>query len=89
VKALPVTPVIVKLEVPMPYSKKGKLWTEIPVSNTQSVVVYLLKRLSTLIHHVFTDNLFSSPQLFCLLRQLGYGAIGTVCPNCGITTVIK
>jgi hypothetical protein len=40
-------------------------------------------------HHVFTDNLFSSPQLFRLLRQLGYGATGTARPNCGITAAMK
>ncbi|EMT67900.1 hypothetical protein FOC4_g10000079 [Fusarium odoratissimum] len=45
--------------------------------------------LSTQTHHVFTDNLFSSPQLFRLLRQLGYGATGTARPNCGITTEMK
>jgi hypothetical protein len=89
VKASPVMPVTVKLEVPMPYGKKGKLRTEIPLSNTQSVVVHLLQRLSTATYHVFTDNLFSSPQLFRLLRQLGYGATGTARPNCGITTVMK
>ncbi|KAM5509552.1 hypothetical protein FOXYSP1_12518 [Fusarium oxysporum f. sp. phaseoli] len=35
------------------------------------------------------DNLFLLPQLFCLLWQLGYGAIGMACPNCGITTEMK
>ncbi|ENH72260.1 hypothetical protein FOC1_g10004497 [Fusarium oxysporum f. sp. cubense race 1] len=76
VKASPVMPVTVKLEVPMPYGKKGKLRTEIPLSNTQeSVVVHLLQRLSTATYHIFTDNLFSSPQLFRLLRQLGYGEV--------------
>ncbi|RKL08705.1 hypothetical protein BFJ70_g16774 [Fusarium oxysporum] len=89
VKALPVTAVTVKLEAPTPYGKKGCLRTEIPLSNTQSVVVHLLQRLTTATHHVFTDNLFSSPQLFRLLRQLGHGATGTARPNCGITTVMK
>ncbi|KAJ0126248.1 Uncharacterized protein HZ326_30647 [Fusarium oxysporum f. sp. albedinis] len=89
VKASPVVPAIVKLEIPKLYGKKGKLQTEIPLSNTQSVVVHLLKRLSTPTHHVFTDNLFSSPQLFRLLRQLGYGATGTARPNCGITAAMK
>ncbi|KAJ0149641.1 Uncharacterized protein HZ326_7820 [Fusarium oxysporum f. sp. albedinis] len=73
----------------MPYGKKGKLQTEIPLSNTQSVVVHLLQRLLIATYHVFTDNLFSSPQLFRLLRQLGYRATGTARPNCGITTVMK
>ncbi|EWZ27983.1 hypothetical protein FOZG_18311 [Fusarium oxysporum Fo47] len=89
VKASPVVPATIKLKIPKPYGKKGKLQTEIPLSNTQSVVVHLLKRLSTPTHHVFTDNLFSSPRLFRLLRQLGYGAIGTAYPNCGITAAMK
>jgi hypothetical protein len=89
VKASPVTAVIVKLKAPTPYGKKGKIRTEIPLSNTQRVVVHLLKRLTTQTHHVFTDNLFLSPQLFRLLRQLGYGATGTARPNCGITTEMK
>ncbi|EGU86542.1 hypothetical protein FOXB_02940, partial [Fusarium oxysporum f. sp. conglutinans Fo5176] len=89
VKASPVTAVAVKLPILKPYGKKGKLRTEIPLSNTQSVVIHLLKRLSTQTHHVFTDNLFSSPPLFRLLRQLGYGATGTARPNCGITTEMK
>src|SRR6478609_1879290 len=89
VKASPYKAVIVELPIPTPYGKKGKLRTEIPLNNTQSVVVHLLKRLSTQTHHVFTDNLFSSPQLFRLLRQLGHGATGTARPNCGITTEMK
>ncbi|EGU88210.1 hypothetical protein FOXB_01272 [Fusarium oxysporum f. sp. conglutinans Fo5176] len=89
IKASPVMPITVKLEVPMPYGKKGKLQTEMPLSNTQSIVVHLLQKLSTATYHVFTDNLFSSPQLFRLLRQLRYGATGTARPNCRITTVIK
>ncbi|KAJ4264586.1 hypothetical protein NW764_16700 [Fusarium oxysporum] len=89
VKSSPYTAVTVELPIPKPYGKKGKLRTEVPLSNTQSVVVHLLKRLSTQTHHVFTDNLFSSPQLFRLLRQLGYGATGTARPNCGITTEMK
>jgi hypothetical protein len=89
VKASPYKAVIVELPTPTPYGKKGKLQTEIPLNNTQSVVVHLLKRLSTQTHHVFTDNLFSSPQLFRLLQQLGHGATGTARPNCGITTEMK
>src|SRR6478735_9929735 len=89
VKASPYKAVIVELPTPTPYGKKGKLRTEIPLNNTQSVVVHLLKRLSAQTHHVFTDNLFSSPQLFRLLRQLGHGATGTARPNCGITTEMK
>ncbi|KAF6518527.1 hypothetical protein HZS61_002605 [Fusarium oxysporum f. sp. conglutinans] len=89
VKASPYKAVTVELPTPQQRGKKGKLRTEVPLSNTQSVVVHLLKRLSTQTHHVFTDNLFSSPQLFRLLRRLGYGATGTARPNSGITTEIK
>ncbi|KAJ0130256.1 putative 4-hydroxy-2-oxoglutarate aldolase [Fusarium oxysporum f. sp. albedinis] len=89
VKALPYTAVIVDLPTPKPVGKKGKLRTEIPLSNTQSVVVHLVKRLLTQTYHVFTDNLFLSPQLFRLLRQLGFGATGTARPNCGISTEMK
>ncbi|KAF5725211.1 ac transposable element-derived 4 [Fusarium mundagurra] len=84
------------LPTPKPQGKRGKLQTEIPLSNTQSVVVHLLKRLLAhrkelppQTHHVFTDNLFSSPQLFRLLRQLGFGATGTARPNCGISSEMK
>ncbi|KAF5541353.1 ac transposable element-derived 4 [Fusarium phyllophilum] len=89
VKASPYKAVIVELPIPKPYGKQGKLQTEIPLSNTQSVVVHLLKRLPIQTYHVFTDNLFSSPHLFRRLRQLGYGATGTARPNCGITTEMK
>ncbi|KAM5527701.1 hypothetical protein FOXYSP1_20063 [Fusarium oxysporum f. sp. phaseoli] len=89
VKASPYKAITVELPTPQQRDKKGKLLTEIPLSNTQSVVVHLLKRLSTQTQHVFTDNLFSSPQLFRLLRRLGYGATGTARPNCGITTEMK
>ncbi|RKK77629.1 hypothetical protein BFJ70_g17123 [Fusarium oxysporum] len=88
-KSSPYTAVIVDLPTPKPVGKKGKLWTEIPLSNTQSVVVHLVKRLHPQTYHVFTDNLFSSPQLFRLLRQLGFGATGTTRPNCGISTEMK
>ncbi|SPJ92430.1 uncharacterized protein FTOL_13716 [Fusarium torulosum] len=40
-------------------------------------------------YHVFTDNLFSSPNLFRALRETGYGATGTARPNCGITKQLK
>jgi hypothetical protein len=88
IKASPYKAIIVELPSPKPYGKKGKLQTEISLSNTQSVVVHLLKRLPTQIYHVFTDNLFSSPHLFRHLRQLGIGATGTARPNCGIATTI-
>ncbi|KAJ0131739.1 Uncharacterized protein HZ326_25165 [Fusarium oxysporum f. sp. albedinis] len=64
VKSSPYTAVIVNLPTAKPQGKKGKLRTEIPLSNTQSVVVHLVKRLLPQTYHVLTDNLFSSPQLF-------------------------
>jgi hypothetical protein len=89
VKSSPYTVVIVNLPTPKPLGKRGKLRTKIPLSNTQSVVAHLVKRLLPQTYHVFTDNLFSSLQLFRLLRQLGFGATGTARPNCGITTEMK
>ncbi|KAL9561175.1 hypothetical protein ACKAV7_014530 [Fusarium commune] len=89
VKASPYQAITVELPTPKSSGKKGKLQTEIPLSNTQSVVFYLLERLQPQTYHVFTDNLFSSPQLFRLLRQHGFGATGTARPNCGISTEIK
>ena len=32
-------------------------------------------------HHVYTDNYYTSPTLFSSLRQLGFGACGTVRAN--------
>ncbi|RYC79027.1 hypothetical protein BFJ63_vAg18093, partial [Fusarium oxysporum f. sp. narcissi] len=86
IKSSPYNAVIINLPTLKPHGKRGKLWTEIPLSNTQSIVVHLVKRLIPQTYHVFTDNLFSSPQLFRLLRQLSFSATGTACPNCGITT---
>ncbi|KAG6997356.1 hypothetical protein FocnCong_v015434 [Fusarium oxysporum f. sp. conglutinans] len=43
VKASPYKAVIVELPTPKPYGKKGKLRTEVLLSNTQSIVVHLLK----------------------------------------------
>jgi hypothetical protein len=89
VKSSAYTAVIVNLPTLKPVGKKGKLQTEIPLSNTQSVMVHLVKKLLPQIYHVFTDNLFSSLQLFRLLWQIGFGAIGMVRPNCGISTEMK
>jgi hypothetical protein len=47
------------------------------------VVVALVKLLPKARYHVFLDNLFSSPNLFRRLRQLGHGATGTARQNCG------
>ncbi|KAH7464233.1 hypothetical protein FOMA001_g17874 [Fusarium oxysporum f. sp. matthiolae] len=89
VKASPYKAIIVELPLPKPHGKKGKLQTTVPLSNTQSVVVHLRNQLPKQTYHVFTDNLFSSPNLFRALRQLGCGATGTARPNCGITTELK
>ncbi|KJZ70145.1 hypothetical protein HIM_10452 [Hirsutella minnesotensis 3608] len=55
----------------------------ISLNPTQSVVVALVKQLPEQTYHVFFDNLFSSPNLFTALRQLGIGATGTARVNCG------
>jgi hypothetical protein len=51
---------------------------------TQNVVLTLLKQLPPASYHVFLDNLFSSPDLFRVLRQHNIGATGTCRPNSGI-----
>lgn len=51
---------------------------------TQLVVVTLINLLPTASYHVFLDNLFSSPDLFKLLYDMGIGASGTARLNCGI-----
>jgi hypothetical protein len=43
-----------------------------------------VKRLPPAIYHVFLDNLFSSPDLFTVLRALKIGATGTCRINSGI-----
>ena len=48
---------------------------------THAVVLELLKGLEGRGHHVFTDNFYSSPALFRDLRDLGFGACGTVRVN--------
>ena len=56
-------------------------------SPTQSLVLQLLEKkdpstgvrfLDALKHVIYLDNLFTSPQLFMTLRQMGIGACGTV-----------
>ena len=56
----------------------------INLNPTQKVVTYLLKLLPKAAYHVFLDNLFSSPKLFIILRELGIGALGTTRANSGI-----
>src|SRR6478752_7106889 len=81
VKASPYKAVIVELPTPKPHSKKGKLQTTVARSNTQSVVIHLCNLLPKLTYHVFTDNLFSSPNLFRALQEAGCGATGTARPT--------
>ncbi|KAF5696633.1 hypothetical protein FMUND_15636 [Fusarium mundagurra] len=56
----------------------------ITLNSAQSVVVALANMLPKATYHVFVDNLFSSSDLFRSPREHGYGAIGTVRPNCYI-----
>jgi hypothetical protein len=51
---------------------------------TQAVVVAIIKRLPPYKYHIYLDNLFSSPDLFLALTQLGIGATGTCRTNCGL-----
>jgi hypothetical protein len=51
---------------------------------TQGVVVALVQQLRSKTHHIFLDNLFSSPHLFRALRALGHGATGTARTNSGM-----
>ena len=46
-----------------------------------AVVLALLQGLEGRGHHVYTDNYYSSPALFRDLRDLGFGACGTVHVN--------
>ncbi|EXL64793.1 hypothetical protein FOPG_18956 [Fusarium oxysporum f. sp. conglutinans race 2 54008] len=79
--ASPYKAVIVELPTPKPHSKKGKLQTTVALNNTQSVVIHLCNLLPKLTYHVFTDNLFSSPNLFRALQEAGCGATGTARPT--------
>jgi hypothetical protein len=97
VKESPYTAVIIKLPKeqsqlqPQSQSqgKKRKPKEYIALSNTQSVVIHLYKMLPKATYHVFTDNLFSLPNLFRTLRETGYGATGIARPNCGIAKQLK
>ena len=46
-----------------------------------AVVLALLEGLEGRGHHIFTNNYYSSPALFADLRDLGFGACGTVRVN--------
>ena len=51
------------------------------VGATHAVVLKLLEGLESRGHHVYTDNYYSSPDLFGDLQRLGFGAYGTVTKN--------
>jgi hypothetical protein len=89
VKVSPYKAVIIKLPSPKLQGKKGKIKTTVALSNTQSVFIHLCNLLPKQTYHVFTDNLFSSPNLFRALREAGCGATGTARPNCGINKELK
>jgi hypothetical protein len=67
-----------------PRTRKRKRADEYSLNPTQTVVVDLVKQLPKAIYHVFLDNLFSSPDLFRVLRVLNTGATGTCRVNSGI-----
>ena len=46
--------------------------------HTHAIVVALLEGLEGRGHHVYVDNYYTSPALFTELRDLGFGACGTV-----------
>ncbi|KAJ0126255.1 Uncharacterized protein HZ326_30637 [Fusarium oxysporum f. sp. albedinis] len=89
VKASPYTAVIVKLPLPHEKGEKGNLKATVALSNTQSDIIHLCNLLPKQTYHVFTGDLFSSPNLFRALREVGYGATGTARPNCGIRKELK
>src|SRR5205809_5383169 len=64
-------------------SKKPKS-AKTTLNPTQRVVTYLIGLLLEATYHVFLNNLFSSPKLFLVLRNLGIGASGTARVNSGI-----
>lgn len=57
---------------------------DLHLTPTQRVVIALLKLLPNTSYHVFLDNLFTSPDLFKYLYDIGIGASGTARMNCGI-----
>jgi hypothetical protein len=59
-------------------------------NHSHTIVVVLLKGLEGRGHHVYTDNYYSSPALFSELRDLRFGACGTVGVNhCGLPPEMK
>lgn len=81
------------IRIPKTVSRKRKRDDEanepISLTPTQSVVVALVKQLPPGIYHVYMDNLFSSPPLFNIIRQLNNGATGTARTNCGIVEAFQ
>jgi hypothetical protein len=88
-KGSPYTAFVIKLPVPKPQGKKGKIKTTVTLSNTQSIVFHLYNILPKATYHIFTDNLFSSPNHFHALREASYRATGRARPNCGINKLLK
>ncbi len=64
--------------------KKRKDTSKYHLTPTQRVVIALVNLLPRASYHVFLDNLFSSPDLFKYLYDMGVGASGTARINCGI-----
>ncbi len=48
---------------------------------THAVVLKLADGLEHRGHHLYCDNYYTSPTLFCSLRRLGFGACGTARSN--------
>ncbi|KAI8411675.1 hypothetical protein FOFC_08269, partial [Fusarium oxysporum] len=71
VKGSPYTALVAKLPLPKPQGKKGKSRAVVALSNTQSVVFHLYNMLPKQTYHIFTDNLFSSPNLVRALGEAG------------------
>jgi len=67
-----------------PETRKRDIDNPPALTPTANVVVALLKLLPTQTYHVFMDNLFSSPDLFFILRHIGIAATGTARANCGL-----
>jgi hypothetical protein len=73
----------------MKASNKRKRDDEHSLNPTQAVVISLLKQLPDATYHVFLDNLFSSPDLFIVLREMKVGVTGTYRTDSGIQITHK
>jgi hypothetical protein len=67
-----------------PRTRKRKRDDEYSLNPTQAVVISIFKQLPDVTCHVFLDNLFSSPNLFIVLRDMKVGATGTCRTSIGI-----